>query len=499
MSDVNPSIPVPAAPSISWRALANNMITRMGLISVAFWGLTLLFFIFRDITSNTFEDHPYAGLLIYLLLPGLFWASVIFAAAGIFLKWRHIKTHPEEARNTIMLRPVAKKVMAVGLVLTATWLLLSGFGAYKSYHYTATTSFCGTACHVMEPEHVAYENSIHDKVSCPQCHVGTGLQSSIQAKTNGIKQLWEVATQTYHTPIKTPIANERPTQGTCGQCHAPERMRGEITRTRTHFSTDAENTPIRYKLLMNVAGGMGVHWHVSDKFKISFFATDAQYQDIPYVRMTKDDGSIVEYIAPKFDKATVVESKLRTMTCTDCHNRVGHDFKPPKRAIDAAMDSGEIPTSIPMFKRVTSKALEEKYSTSEEATAKIGAAIDEYYKGNPPPPAAAALLPAAKEAVLNVYRRNFFPERDVDYRGFNDNLGHYDFKGCERCHDQKHATADKSRNISMKCDVCHTLIGQATGADEIQKMTLGKTDFKHPEEEVSQKKTCSSCHALKKE
>lgn len=499
MSDVKLSTPLPAAPRISWRALANNLMTRMGLISVVFWGLTLLFFVFRDITSNSFEDHPYAGLLIYVLLPILFWSSIGFAAIGMLYTWRRIKTHPEEASNTLLLRPIAKRAMAVGLVVTLGWLMLSGFGAYKSYHYTATTSFCGTACHVMEPEHVAYSNSIHDKISCPQCHVGSGLQSSLQAKTNGVVQLYEVLTKSYHTPIHTPIAHERPKKGTCGQCHAPERMRGEVTRTITHFSTDAENTPIRYKLLMNVAGGMGVHWHVSDKYKVSFFAADAAYQDIPYVRFTKEDGSIVEYMTAKFDKSTLDESKLRTMTCADCHNRVGHDFKPPKRAIDAAMESGQIPASIPMIKRVASKALTEKYNSTEEATAKIGAAIDDYYKGNPPSAEIAALLPAAKSAVLDVYRKNFFPEQDVDFRGFNDNLGHYEFKGCDRCHDQKHTTVDKSKSIEKKCDLCHTLIGQATGAEEIKNMVIGKTEFKHPEEPVSLKKTCSSCHALKKE
>ena len=471
----------------------------MGMVSVVFWGLALGFFIFRDISSNSFEDHPYAGLLIYVLLPILFWASVAFSLVGIFLKWRRVRKHPEEAATAVTRRPFTKAAIGAGIVITTTWLLASGLGAYKSYHYSATTSFCGTACHVMEPEHVAYMNSTHEGVSCPQCHIGAGLKSSIQAKTNGIKQLWEVATNSYHTPIKTPIANERPTKSTCGQCHSPEHMRGEVTRTITHFSSGAENTPIRYKLLMNVSGGAGVHWHVSDKFTVSYFATDEACQNIPYVRLTKADGSVVEYLAAKFDKATIDETKLRTMTCADCHNRVGHDFKSPKLALDHAMESGQLPASIPMLKRVATKALTENYKTTEEATAKINAAMDEYYQSNPPPAAVAGLLPGAKDAVVDVYRKNFFPDQNVDFRGFNNNIGHYEFKGCERCHDQKHTSVDKSKTIEKKCDTCHTLIGQATGADEISKMVIGATEFKHPEEQVSQKKTCSSCHALKKE
>lgn len=494
-----PSLNPAETPRVSWRALSNNLITRMGMVSVAFWGLTLCFFVFRDVTSNSFEDHPYAGLLIYVLLPVLFWASVAFSAMGILLKKRRLKKHPEELNTSIAPRPLAKSALVTGIAITIIWLLGSGLGAYKSYHYTATTSFCGTACHVMEPEHVTYSHSMHEGVGCPQCHIGSGLKSSIEAKTNGIKQLWQVATNSYHTPIKTPIANERPTKGTCGQCHSPEHMRGEVTRTFTHFSTDEENTPIRYKLLMNVSGGMGVHWHVSDKYKVSYYAADPSCQDIPYVKLTRSDGSVEEYVSPKFDKATVDASKLRTMTCTDCHNRVGHDFKTPKAALDAAMDSGEISVSIPMIKRVAAKALTQNYKTTEEATAKINAAIDEYYKANPPAADVAALLPAAKAAIVAVYRRNFFPDQDVDFRGFNNNLGHYEFKGCERCHDGKHTTVDKSKTIEKKCDVCHALIGQATSKEEMEKMAIGVIEFKHPDEQVSLRRTCSSCHALKKE
>lgn len=483
----------------SWRILSNNLMTKMGLASVAFWGLTFLIFMLRDITSNAFEENPYAGILIYILIPVLFWSSVFFSIVGMIFKSRRIKKHPEELLPTHVQKPVRRPVMAAAFLGTGAWLLISAFGAYKSYHATATTGFCGSACHVMKPEHSAFLHSSHDRISCPQCHIGSEVSSAIEAKTNGIKQVWEVATNSYHTPIKTPLAHPRSAKSTCGQCHAPDRMRGDVTRTFTHYSKDAENTPVCYKLLFNVTTGSGVHWHVAEEHKVSYFAADADLQEIPFVRHTKPDGSIVEFIAPKFDKSSMDETKLRTMTCTDCHNRVGHNFKTPSQAVSFAMGRGKIPANIPFIAREAIKALGQKYATTDEALTKINASLDQFYAASPPPPAAAALLPKAKEGIAEIYRINFFPEMNVDARGFNDNLGHFEFKGCERCHDSKHTTVDKSKSINKKCDLCHLIIGQAMNADELAKMTVGLNEFKHPDDPVSLKKACSSCHALKKE
>ncbi|HLX60155.1 MAG TPA: NapC/NirT family cytochrome c [Planctomycetota bacterium] len=471
----------------------------MGLVSVAFWGVTFLLFMFRDITSDAFEQNPYAGIVIYMLLPALFWLSVAFSVVGMFFKWRRIKKHPEEAAPTHKPKPIAKRTAAIAIIATFLWLIFSGFASYKSYHSTSTDQFCGTACHIMKPEYTAFKHSQHDLVGCVQCHIGTEMTSAFEAKTNGIRQVWLMATKGYHTPIKTPLDRLRPDKSTCGNCHHPDRMRGEVSRTFTHFSKDADNTPVRYKLLFNITTGAGVHWHVGAEHKVQYYAADPGLQDIPFIRHTRADGTVSEFMTAKFDRATLDESKLRTMNCADCHNRAGHPFKSPTRAVSDAMEHGGVPTSLPFLAREAIKAFSETYATTAEAEQKINAAVDAFYTANPLPPDKAALLPQAKEGLVKAYRENFFPELGVDARAFNDNLGHFEFKGCERCHDAKHETVDKTRKIERKCDTCHTLISQSFDADEMKKAVIAATTFKHPDDPVSLSKSCSSCHALKKE
>ena len=53
-----------------------------------------------------------------------------------------------------------------------------------------------------------------------------------------------------------------------------------------------------------------------------------------------------------------------------------------------------------------------------------------------------------------VYKRNVFPEMNVQFGTYPNNVGHMDFPGCFRCHDDSHSTADK-KTIPQDCDTCH--------------------------------------------
>ena len=54
-------------------------------------------------------------------------------------------------------------------------------------------------------------------------------------------------------------------------------------------------------------------------------------QNIPYVRVHNDDGSVTEYVDVEsgFDASTLDESRLKTMDCITCHNRATHEFTMP--------------------------------------------------------------------------------------------------------------------------------------------------------------------------
>jgi hypothetical protein len=60
----------------------------------------------------------------------------------------------------------------------------------------------------------------------------------------------------------------------------------------------------------------------------------------------------------------------------------------------------------------------------------------------------------AVTSAQNVYNRNVFPEMNVQFGTYPNNIGHMDSPGCFRCHDDNHKTKD-GKTISQDCDTCH--------------------------------------------
>ena len=45
---------------------------------------------------------------------------------------------------------------------------------------------------------------------------------------------------------------------------------------------------------------------------------------------------------------------------------------------------------------------------------------------------------------------------NVKFGTYPDNVGHVDFPGCFRCHDDEHKTSD-GRAIGQDCETCHKI------------------------------------------
>ena len=495
------SAPESGASPLTFRILLKTPISVMGLISLAFFVVILLVRIVMDV-SGIQAPSPYGGLVTYILLPSLCTASMAFSGAGMYLAWRRYRRGGRRI-EVLSWRRSWKSLLLAGSV-TAVWLALSLFGTYQAYHYSDSTVFCGLACHqVMEPEYTAYLHSDHARVNCVECHIGPGADWFVKAKVTGLGQVWAVLRGTYKTPIETPIANLRPAQDTCEHCHWPGRFSGSVERVVTHYAPDDENTPTRYKLLVRVGGenggpatSPGVHWHVSSQRKVEYLARDSKRQDIPYMRVTYADGRQEEFVADGFDRAALDASQLRTMDCLDCHNRPSHVFRSPNRALDEALDRGRIDPRLPGIKRAALALLEKPYASRAEAETVLRDGLDAYARDRKPAGDLKDAFARARDEIVRLYAVNFFPEHGVDYRAFLENVGHFENRGCERCHDGKHRSPDGAKVVTHRCDACHQIIGQARGVKEVAEMKYGLVEFEHPEDPVSLKKTCSSCHGV---
>jgi hypothetical protein len=136
------------------------------------------------------------------------------------------------------------------------------------------------------------------------------------------------------------------------------------------------------------------------------------------------------------------------------------------------MSLGRIPVTLPFIKKKGVEVLRTEYATSEEAAQKIPSAIREYYRQSQPAVyAARAGLEVAAKALLAIYNQNVFPDLKVTWGTFKNNLGHTDFPGCFRCHDELHPSAD-GKTITQDCSACHEIVATSEASPQVLQ-TLG--------------------------
>ena len=70
------------------------------------------------------------------------------------------------------------------------------------------------------------------------------------------------------------------------------------------------------------------------------------------------------------------------------------------------------------------------------------------------------------KGLLAIYNRNVFPAMKVTWGTYPNNIGHTDFPGCFRCHDDSHASSD-GRKVTQDCGACHNLLAMEDPAPKI--------------------------------
>jgi hypothetical protein len=170
----------------------------------------------------------------------------------------------------------------------------------------------------------------------------------------------------------------------------------------------------------------------------------------------------------------------------DCHNRPAHVFPTANEVVERAMASGALTTKLPNIKREAVKAMMQEIATAQEAPTKIADYLTSKYHD-------AADLPASINAVQTLYTTTIFPERKADWRVYPNNIGHKDWLGCFRCHDDKHKTALGQPVKSSDCTSCHSILSQGSGT-ALETLSAKGLEFKHPGSDPDPDLTCSDCH-----
>ena len=458
------------------------MLTRhwLSLVGVALLATALISWLFvlpQQVRGHV--DNPYVGILVFLILPAIFFTGLALVPIGVYLSKRQIQRGLSEEGFDRQ-----RALRRIAWFFVATTLLNIFIGtqvSYRAVKYMETPQFCGASCHTMNPELAAYRNSPHSRVECVECHVAPGAAGWIHSKTNGIRQLFETVLNTSPKPIPSALESNRlvPSRETCESCHWPGKFSGARLRLFSKYADDEANTRSETVLLMLVGGNRisGIHGaHFGPGVHVRFASADGARQSIPWVEYRNTNtGDVRTFVSPESPDSARTLPKFE-MECVDCHNRPTHTFDLPERAVDKALALGEIAVGLPYIKKQSAELLKANYATSAEAAVKLPPALASFYQQNYPDVYAARSqdIEQAGAAVLAIYDRNVFPDLKVTWGTYPNNLGHTDFPGCFRCHDGSHTTAD-GKAITQDCNTCHEPLAMDEASPEILK-TLGIAD-----------------------
>ncbi|MBE0596304.1 MAG: NapC/NirT family cytochrome c [Desulfuromonadales bacterium] len=457
------------------RGIARSRVSLIGAMIVTVTTPFLVGAIVYDLIWHI--QNPYVGAVIYMMLGPAFIGGLVLVFLGLFFfkgkeevrlftldYLRDYFTDPSKFSRM-------RKLVFFAVFLTGVNMFIMGLLAYRGYHYMESTSFCGQFCHtVMNPEYTAYQQSPHSRVSCVECHIGSGATWFVKSKVSGARQLFAVALDTYPRPILTPVHGLRPARETCEQCHRPELFHGEKLVVRENFREDEQNTPVHTVLLMRVGSAgdrtgssHGIHWHVAPENQITYRASDHTRMEIAETTLVKPDGTQIVYTNSNVSAEPQPDQEVRVMDCIDCHNRPSHVYLPPSEAINRKLLEGAIPKNLPFIKRQAMLVVQQPYETSAAATSGIATELNAWYQKNYPDLVRQnpALLDQAIRGVQAAFSENVFPEMNIAWNTYVNHIGHgenFDI-GCFRCHDGSHESA-AGEVISADCNVCHVILAE---------------------------------------
>jgi hypothetical protein len=359
-------------------------------------------------------------------------------------------------------------VGAIGtLVAAGIGLAVLAAVGIAGWEYSNSDAFCASMCHSVHPEEIAsHKTAAHAQVRCVECHMGRNSTLKLIAmKPTHFKELWGMIVG-YERPLHA--SGMRPAREACESCHNPQVEHHDSVAINKRYATDAKSSEIAYRLTLHTSANAerdqpwkvtGIHWHIANT--VQFKSPDVQNRVIPWVQVTKRDGTRVTYVdaESKVPADEMAKLEVRTMECFNCHNAVGHPFPNPADRVDEAIAAGRIDRALP-----SAKARAVSLITAAETLSgphdQRSAAIDKLIAEN----SAKASVPADmkekdqqfQKAMKDILLTATFEEKGFTWKSFPNHAQHKDFPGCFRCHDGKHLN-EKGESIRLQCTLCHNL------------------------------------------
>ena len=470
------------------RMIMRNPISLAGM-ALAIVSLANIF-IFVLIDQIAIKASPYIGILAYMVSPAFLVFGLFLMFVGVLLE-RRKKVAPTAFYPRIDLNdPTQRSAVISFMTFLVVFVMVSVAGSYKAYEFTESVQFCGQLCHtVMSPEYTAYQLSPHARVACAECHVGAGATWFVKSKLSGSSPGVRRAFNTFPRPIPTPVHNLRPAQETCEQCHWPKKFYGGQLKVFTHYASDEKNTLRQIRMIIKTGGGdpatgapEGIHWHMNIANEIDYVAADEKHQVIPYIHVEDLQGRVTEYYAKdstltkdqiaKAASIAWIASTATTVPRTSTFRPTWPSINPCSRAASTS--------PCPSSSRKRSRCSPRNYDTTDAAMQGIAKGHARFLReANIPTsrrPSSSRFATPSTE-VQQIFKRTTFPEMKLNWQTHPNNLGHFYYTGCFRCHDGQHVSAD-GKVISRDCNQCHTLLSETDGASSVA--ATASPAFQHP-------------------
>ena len=124
----------------------------------------LLFLVLVGLDLLGFIENPYAGIVIFILVPAIFVVGLLLIPLGLWIDRRRGRIAAPPVAFTLA-DPNVRRAMLFVLVATIINLGVVSFASFGAVEYSESQQFCGQTCHpVMRPQFVAHQFGPHARV-----------------------------------------------------------------------------------------------------------------------------------------------------------------------------------------------------------------------------------------------------------------------------------------------------------------------------------------------
>src|SRR5260370_19222323 len=145
-----------------WLPLTRHWLSLAGAALVTTAVISWLFVLPLQIRGHA--NNPYVGIVVFLILPAIFFVGLLLMPVGVYLARRQIRqglTEPAFDRKVALQR----LAWLVGIT-TALNVLIRTQATYRAVEHMETRQFCGATCHAIAPAMAPFHDSPPSRLAC---------------------------------------------------------------------------------------------------------------------------------------------------------------------------------------------------------------------------------------------------------------------------------------------------------------------------------------------